>query len=176
MKPRQRPEGPAARPPPQPKPEPVERHKHHRIPDNLPCEYVHKEVPKEDRICKRCGSEMKKAGCDCKTLLEYVPAHFKKVVTLKRPLRVCQVRHFGGDGPCGPGHREGLAGSVVARARGGDEVPGPHPAQPDEEHLFEERCGHRHIVPVEREASAKPTGWGPWPRRCLRSINACGAR
>ncbi len=65
---------------PRPKPEPVERHQHHRIPDNLPCEYVHQEVPKEERVCQTCGSEMKKVGSNRKTLLEYVPAHFKKVV------------------------------------------------------------------------------------------------
>lgn len=77
---------------PRPEPKPREGHGRRPLPPELPREEVVLEPPAESRVCATCGIDKTCIGHETSEVLEYVPAHFKVIVTrrAKYACRTCE--------------------------------------------------------------------------------------
>lgn len=64
-------------------------HGRRKLPTHLPRKQVVIDVPAEDRICSCCGQEMTKIGEDASEQIEFIPASFQVIETV-RPKYACK--------------------------------------------------------------------------------------
>jgi len=73
---------------PQQNSKPDKQHKKSRkgrrsLPKRLPHRVEEYDVAKEERICSKCGHELRHIGCDENEVLDYIPAHYE-VIKIKK--------------------------------------------------------------------------------------------